>query len=180
MIIMLFWNYIILAQTIYVESDSLYDPSSYDPEITCPAYPKNKGATIYLDEGHNNRHTYGGLGGFVAFRNVLIKDGYQVVSFTNQFTETSLQNVKLLVISCAQDIKNLEPRWFNPTYPAFNPSEIIALKNWVDGGGSLFLIVDHHPFPGASKELAEEFGFILHNGLSASRFLGRLKLENNL
>jgi len=26
---------------------------------------------IYLDEGHNNRHTYGELGDFVAFKNVL-------------------------------------------------------------------------------------------------------------
>jgi len=164
LIIMHFWNYSLIAQNTNVASDSLYDPSLFYPEILRPVYPKNKGPAIHMDEGHYNRHTFGGLGSFVAFRNVLTEDGYQVISFTNQFTATSLQNVRLLVISCAQNAKNLEPQWFNPTYSAFNPSEINALKNWVDCGGSLFLIVDHHPFPGASENLAKEFGFILYNG----------------
>ncbi len=34
----------------------------------------------------------------------------------------------------------------------------------MENGGSLFLIVDHHPFAGASKDLAQEFGFTLFNG----------------
>jgi hypothetical protein len=29
----------------------------------------SKRPTIHLDEGHNNRHTYGGIEGFVAFKN---------------------------------------------------------------------------------------------------------------
>lgn len=164
LIIIHFWNYNLFAQTTHTDSDSIYAPFLYDPEIPCPVYPENKGPKIYVDEGHYNRHTYGGLGGFVAFRKVLTKDGYQVIPFTNQFTATSLQNVRILVISCAQNEKNLEPRWFNPIYSAFELSEIIVLKNWVDRGGSLFLIVDHHPFPGASEELAKKFGFILFNG----------------
>jgi hypothetical protein len=164
LIIIHYGNFKLVAQISSEESDSLYDPSLYDPEILCPVYARNKGPTIYIDEGHYNRHTYGGLGGLVAFKNVLIKDGYQINSFNDQFSEASLQNVRLLVISCAQNEKNLEPRWFNPTYSAFEPSEINTLKNWVYHGGSLFLIVDHHPFSGASKELAKEFGIILYNG----------------
>lgn len=136
----------------------------FDPEITNPAYPEGNGPDIYLDEGHYNRHTYGGLGSFIAFKDVLIKDGYQIISSKDQFTATSLQSVKLLVIPCAQDEKNLEPRWENPVYSAFKQSEITAIKNWVENGGSLFLIVDHHPFAGASKDLAKEFGFELFNG----------------
>lgn len=157
-------NFNLIAQSSDLESDSLYDPSSYDPKVLFPVYEKNKGPTIYIDEGHNNRHTYGGLGGYIAFKNVLIKDGYQITSFNGQFSTESLQNVRLLIIPCAQNELNLEPRWFNPTYSAFEPSEIYALKNWVYSGGSLFLIVDHHPFPGASNELAREFGIILFNG----------------
>ena len=159
LMIIQFSNYSLVAQITNAKHDSLYDP-----EIICPAYLKNKGPAIYLDEGHNNRHTYGGLGSFVAFRNVLSKDGYQLISFKDLFTATSLQNVRLLIIPCAQNEKNLSPRWFNPTYSAFKRSEIIAIKNWVDYGGSLFLIVDHHPFSGAAKELAKEFGFRLFNG----------------
>jgi hypothetical protein len=29
----------------------------------------SKGPKIHLDEGYNNRHTYGGLGDFVTFKN---------------------------------------------------------------------------------------------------------------
>jgi hypothetical protein len=138
--------------------------SIFDPEITFPAYPNKNGPTVFLDEGHHNRHTYGGLGGFISFSNVIRKDGYQVTSFKDQFSRANLQNVRILVISCAQNEQNLWPRWFNPTYPAFQESEERAIKKWVKKGGSLFLITDHHPFPGAVGELAEEFGFSLYNG----------------
>ena len=74
----------------------------YDPDIISPAYPKNRGPKVYLDEGHYNRHTYGGVGSFVAFKNVLSKDGYQVISFKKQFTVRSLQDVRILIIPLAQ------------------------------------------------------------------------------
>ncbi len=155
-----FCNYNLIAQT-NVKSFEF----SYDPEIISPAYLKKKGPTIYLDEGHYNRHTYGGLGSFIAFRDVLTKDGYKVVSFKEQFTSNSLQKVKLMVIALAQNKRNLgDTNWTNPTYSAFKQSEIIAVKKWVFNGGSLFLIVDHHPFAGAAKDLAKEFGFELFNG----------------
>lgn len=154
-----FSNYSLVAQITTSNPDSLYEP-----EIDCPAYQKSRGPIIHLDEGHYNRHTFNGLGSFIAFRNVLCEDGYRVIPFKNQFTTSNLQNVRLLVIPLAQDEKNLWPRWYNPTYPAFIQSEITALKSWVEKGGSLFLIVDHHPFPGAAEELAREFGFRLYNG----------------
>ena len=160
LMLMQFSNYSLFAQIIDTSPDSLYDP-----EIVRPAYPIKKGPYIYLDEGHYNRHTYGGLGSFIAFRNVLRKDGYQIISFKDKFTINSLQDVRLMVIALAQNKKNVgESQWFNPTYSAFKRSEIIAVKKWVENGGSLFLIVDHHPFAGAAKDLAKEFGFILFNG----------------
>jgi hypothetical protein len=160
LMIIQFSNNSLVAQITNTKPDSLYDP-----KIITPAYPKNKGPHIYLDEGHYNRHTYGGLGSFIAFKNVLSKDGYQVVSFKDQFTTNSLQDVRLMVIALAQNKKNVgESRWFNPTFSAFKRSEIIAVKKWVENGGSLFLIVDHHPFAGAAKDLAKEFGFRLFNG----------------
>ncbi len=158
-IVIQFSNCSFFTQTKMTSAEFLYDP-----DIISPAYPKNKGAKVYLDEGQYNRHTYGGLGSLVAFRNVLSKDGYQVISFKNQFTAPSFQDVRILVIPLAQNEKNLWPRWHNPTYSAFKRSELTAINNWVENGGSLFLIVDHHPFAGASKDLAKEFGFGLFNG----------------
>ncbi|NQU32037.1 MAG: hypothetical protein HQ521_02285 [Bacteroidetes bacterium] len=160
LMIILLPNYSLVAQITNAKHDSLYDP-----EIISPAYLKKKGPIIYLDEGHYNRHTYGGLGSFIAFKNVLSKDGYSVVSFKDQFTTNSLLEVRLMVIALAQNKKNLgEANWTNPTYPAFKPYEVIAIRKWVENGGSLFLIVDHHPFAGAARDLAKEFGFELFNG----------------
>jgi len=52
----------------------------------------------------------------------------------------------------------------HPTFSALKRSEVKALRDWVEQGGSLFLIVDHHPFPGAAQQLAMKFGFKLYNG----------------
>jgi len=149
---------------LVAQINNLKPGSLFNPEIINPAYNINNGPKIYLDEAHYNRHTYGGLGSFYAFCNVLRKDGYQVLPFNQEFTGSSLKNVRLLVISLAQNEKNLEPRWYNPTYSAFTTKEILELVNWVQKGGSLFLIVDHHPFSGAADKLAKKFGFKLFNG----------------
>jgi hypothetical protein len=177
-----FFNYSLVAQITNVKTDSLFDPSLYDPEIINAAYPKNNGPNIYLDEGHYNRHTYGGLGSFIAFRNVLRNDGYQIVSFKDKFTNNSLQDVRIMVIALAQNKENLgESNWFNPTFSAFKRSEIITVNKWVENGGSLFLIVDHHPFAGAAKDLATEFGFKLFNGhaLDTIRYPSYFHRTNN-
>lgn len=55
---------------------------------------------------------------------------------------------------------------FLPTTPAFLPEEVAAVKGWVEAGGSLLLIVDHMPFPGAAADLASAFGVELMNGFA--------------
>lgn len=136
----------------------------FDLNISHPAYPENSGPEIFLDEGHHNRHTYDGLGNFVAFKNVLTKDGYQVISFKNKFNSNHLQGKPILIIPLPQNEKNIWPQWHNPICPALEDYEVQALKSWVENGGSLFLIVDHHPFPAAVDDLAKIFGFQLYNG----------------
>lgn len=179
--VILLLNHDLAAQITKGDADSLFDPSLYDPEIDNPSYPYNKGPLIHLDEGHHNRHTYGGLGSFIAFKRVLSKDGYQVSSFKDQLTARNLKEIRLLVISCAQNEKNLWPDWYNPTYPALKRSEVEAILNWVEQGGSLFLIIDHHPFPGAVQELAMKFGFRLYNGHAEDtlRYPGYYHRANN-
>ena len=88
----------------------------------------------------------------------------------------SLEDVDILVISNALNIRNTED-WTLPTPPAFTEDEIKHIVDWVKSGGSLFLIADHMPFPGAVKNLAKEFGFELNNGFaldSANKTLGDL------
>ena len=49
---------------------------------------------------------------------------------------------------------------------AFTRSEIATVRKWVESGGSLFLIVDHMPFPGAAGDLARAFGVEFSNGFA--------------
>ena len=55
-------------------------------------------------------------------------------------------------------------RWRLPTEPAFTVGEVSAIEEWVKDGGSLFLIADHMPMPGAVEELAAAFGLLFGNG----------------
>jgi hypothetical protein len=135
----------------------------YHPQIQSPAYREGMGSAIFLDEAHNNFHTLGGL--YSAFGKILRKDGYKVESFKEPFSEESLQKVDILVISNALSKKNIE-NWTNPVHSAFMKEEIAALKRWVDNGGSLFLIADHMPFPGAARDLAKTFNFNFVNGFA--------------
>jgi hypothetical protein len=48
--------------------------------------------------------------------------------------------------------------------PTFSTSEVQTLQSWVRDGGSLFLITDHLPDPGAVAELAAAFDIEVHNG----------------
>jgi hypothetical protein len=83
----------------------------------------------------------------------------------NNFSKAGLQEVRILVISNALNERN-EQEWNVPTPSAFNDDEIKEVVDWVNGGGSLFLISDHMPFPGCNEKLAAAFGFKFYNGFA--------------
>ncbi len=137
---------------------------SYDPPIDHPVYPDGNGPVVMIDEAHHNFHTMSGR--YYAFASVLRKDGYRVMPLQDSLSKNSLSGCRILVISNALNEKNLE-NWTNPVYPAFSDREIDALEEWVNEGGSLFLIADHMPMPGAVKGIGERFGFTLHNSFNS-------------
>lgn len=138
--------------------------TSFDPVITQPMYKPGTGTTIHIDEGHNNLHTKEGR--YKPFTNLLAKDGYVVNPFTGEFDSKKLTGVKILVIANPLNTINTNNRWFLPTPSAYTEKEIHEIVEWVSQGGSLFLIVDHMPFPGATESLAKEFGFTFYNGFT--------------
>ena len=111
---------------------------------------------VYVDHAHNNFHRIDNR--FKPFANVLSNAGYTVKVFDKKFTKESLRNIKILIISNALS-PNARSPFTTPTESAFSSSEIKAIENWVSKGGSLFLIADHMPFAGASKDLGKVFGF---------------------
>jgi hypothetical protein len=168
---MIIKKYIVFAFLIsYVQLGAQQIPDrSFDPPIVNPAYPFGKGPLVLLDEAHHNFHTSEGR--YYVFTKILKKDGYQVQSNKQKFTPDLLKKAKILVIANALNSINLdnnegETRWKLPTPSAFTTDEINAVNKWVKAGGSLFLIADHHPFPGAASDLAKSFGFTFHNGFA--------------
>ena len=137
--------------------------SAFVPDFGPPAFDRGTGPRVLLDEAHANFHTLSGR--FQAFGRLLTLDGFVVEAGRTPFTRESLEGVDLLVIANALDPRN-EGDWSLPTPSAFTPDEISAVWSWVGDGGSLLLIADHMPFPGAAEDLGAAFGFSFNNGFA--------------
>jgi hypothetical protein len=142
---------------------------SYQPAIKKAAYPTGKGPVVLIDEAHNNFHTIATR--YHAFARVLSEDGYQVKPYTQAFSVSGLKDASILVIANAIHESNTN-NWTLPTPSAFTKDEITTIHEWVKNGGSLFLIADHMPFPGASHDLAQTFGFTFYNGFATDTTSG--------
>jgi uncharacterized protein (DUF2249 family) len=135
--------------------------TSFKPPIPRPAYRPGRGPVVMLDEAHFNFHTVNGR--YQTFAGLLRRDGYVVKASTARFNRTSLRRGRILVIANALAKRN-QSDWSLPTPSAFSDKEVKAVKDWVKGGGSLLLIADHMPFPGAAENLAAAFGVRFSNG----------------
>lgn len=137
--------------------------TTFHPKVENPAFAPGAGPVVLLDAAHHNYHTLDGR--FQAFGRVLLGDGYVVRSSNARFSPASLEGAAILVISNALHERNVED-WSLPTPSAFSAEEISVVREWVEGGGSLWLIADHMPMPGAASELAASFGFHFNNGFA--------------
>jgi len=150
----------------------------FKANIGSPAYKEATGPTVLLDEGHHNFHTMAGR--YLAFTRVLQQDGYVVKPHRGRLVQNDLGGAKILVIANALAKEN-EDDWNLPTPSAFDSAEIAAVRNWVNDGGSLMLIADHMPFPGAAGLLASKFGVLVGNGfaLDAGTESGRMRFSRS-
>lgn len=140
-----------------VNEDFIYEP----PLRENKEYAYGTGPKIAIDEAHNNYHTAGNR--YLPFAKILRNDGYRVEPFSQLFSAATLASIDVLVIANPLHKSNVG-NWILPTPSAYSQEEIQSLKAWINGGGSLFLIVDHMPFPGAAGDLAKTLGFEFHNG----------------
>jgi len=151
---------------MYIENNAQQTASTVEPprtvdqsfryEIKNPAYPEGEGPVVLIDEAHNNFHT--ALGTYRPFRDLLLQDGYIIQRSDEKISENLLESEKIYVIADAQPPAKIgEP-------PTFSENEIQILNDWVNRGGSLFVITDHLPDPGAVKDLALSFGIEVNNG----------------
>ncbi|MBA3915785.1 MAG: hypothetical protein H0X25_18415 [Acidobacteriales bacterium] len=125
--------------------------------IANPAY-KSAHPRIAIDQAHGNIHTVDGL--FKPFAQLAENDGYHVVANAKSFTKDSLTNIDVLVISNPLGTLSNDN---NNSSPAFTQAECGAVYDWVQHGGSLFLIADHAPAGDAAQPIAQRFGVALGN-----------------
>lgn len=142
----------------------------YRPVVSAPAYASELSPIVAIDEAHHNFHTAEGR--YKPFAELLRRDGYQVRSLTNSATASSLGAFQVLVIANPLHERNVT-EWKLPTPCAFTADEISAIEQWVERGGSLFLILDHMPFPGAGGDVAQAFGIQFSNGFAVSKTTGQ-------
>jgi hypothetical protein len=137
--------------------------TAFRPPLGEPAFPPGEGPRVVLDEAHVNFHTLEGR--YATFARVLRRDGFVVEPGRGPLVAAALGDADIVVIANALNEAN-EGNWRLPTPSAFTAAEIRALREWVELGGSLLLIADHMPFPGAAASLAAAFGFELMNGFA--------------
>ena len=121
-----------------------------------PAFPLGEGPVILIDEAHNNFHTAHTT--YLPFARLLTEDGYVVKRGLDRIFAPLPDDVCIYVIADAQPPnKKTDP-------PTFDPREVQTLADWVNNGGSCFIITDHMPDPGAVAELAAAFDISVNNG----------------
>lgn len=128
--------------------------------IANSTFDSNSGPNVGIDEGHYNYHTVADR--FAPFAELLRKDGFEITALREKISSHTLANLDVLVIANPLHESN-HNHWALPTPSAFTTAEIVAIESWVQEGGSLLLIADHFPFPGAIAELAQVFGFTFFN-----------------
>lgn len=150
MLVLACWAGYSLAQQISDDDFRFPNPA--------PAFAAAAGPRVCIDEGHYNFHTAEGR--YKPFANLVREDGYRVVRFSEQFSESALQQCDVMVIANALAEEN-ETDWRYPHYSAFDGDELRAMKVWIQGGGSLLLFADHAPNAGAARELGAVLGVIM-------------------
>lgn len=133
-----------------------------DVSVATPRYEANTGPIVLFDGAHQNLHTI--EGSYAPFAQLLRNDGLRVAENENTFTLDGLSGASLLIIANAETDGN----------SAFTPDEIAAVREYVEGGGSLLLIADHMPYPLAVQDLAANFGAEWLNVYSDNTHDGRV------
>jgi hypothetical protein len=145
-----------------IKAQQVPDPD-FKPPIEKPAYAEGKGPVVLIDEAHFNFHTASGR--YQSFADLLRRDGFVVQASKEKFSKESLKAGKILVISNALSERNRSPLSWNPPFdPSFTEEEVAAVRDWVNQGGALMMMVDHFPMPALAGKLAEAFGVRIHNG----------------
>ena len=137
--------------------------STFRPTVAAPTFAPGTGPVVLFDEAHNSFHSLSRS--FRPFAELLRLDGYRVVPLETKLSAAALTGANILVIVNVLAAENVG-NWKLPTPSAYTVEEIEVVRRWVSEGGSLLLVADHMPFPGATAELARALGFDFVNNFA--------------
>lgn len=137
--------------------------STFHPRLERPVYTAGTGPVVLFDEAHNSFHSLSRS--FRPFAELLRLDGYRVAPLATKLSAAALADADILVIVNVLAAENVG-NWKLPTPSAYTSDEIEAVRRWVNDGGSLLLVADHMPFPGAAHDLARALGFNFGNNFA--------------
>ncbi len=146
------------------QGDPKFDPRVFQPAIT-RRWPK---PLVLIDEAHFNLDT--AWGRYRPFAELLRNDGYAVAGSRRKFSDQALEGARVLVIGDALGFTGRllkaadlagKPRW---RADAFDQDEVLAVREWVRGGGSLLLIAGRAPCGEAAQGLAAQFAVEMTGG----------------
>jgi len=164
----------ILAMTATAASAQQVADSAFRYAGPVPAYDIGAGPRVCVDAAHHNFHTLDNR--YLAFGTLLRDDGYRVRAYSGEFAPESLSECDIVVISNATAEANAEDRAY-PHGSTFTRDEITAVLDWILGGGSLLLIVDHAPWPGANGDLGVLLGAHMLDGYVGMEVFGDVDEE---
>ena len=127
----------------------------YDTSVAAPALLARRPRVLF-DEGHRNIHS--ARGRFAPFANLLRADGCTVRRSSGPSDKPALASADILVIVNAAGPKGRRAD------AAFSQAEIASIRSWVETGGALLLVADHHPFGPAAAALGAAFGVTMSGG----------------
>src|SRR6185369_897283 len=133
---------------------------NFNASVSRPAY-QGRRPKVLFDEAHNNAAT--AAGAYRPFVDLISADGYQVLPNGREFSKKALSGFDILVIANPSGPQN------QPEASAFTEEESNAVKNWVDAGGSLLLIISHLPFSAAADLLAKRLNVDITKGHTFDR-----------
>lgn len=139
---------LLMVATVPVGAQQVAD-TTFRPPIEKPSYPVGKGPVVLIDEAHDNFHT--STGRYLPFAEFLRRDGFVVTASAAPFAAETLKAARVLVMA-------------NAAAPV-PTKEVAAVRDWVAGGASLFLIADHAPFDVAATDLGKAFGIRFSSGI---------------
>ena len=155
---------LLLAGQLPADGQQVADPS-FRPPIDKPTFAPGKGPLVLIDEAHNNFHT--ATGRYLAFAELLRRDGYRVEGSTTPFTVEALRRAGVMVIANARKLTDA---------PAFTEQEVAALRSWIEQGGALLLITDHPPMVEPASQIGTALGIRHRNGAARDPAAGTSRL----